>query len=148
MFRRTLILSATLALAFGVPIPVSDPCSTLGSLPVGNVTFEHVSDCYKSIEFRPEVAESTLKTMHTAYNDFLVFRDAALTPDLDLPFRSAPVDAIKELNKIAKKHYTRDFDFHADFLKLAISFNDPHINYQGNCEGDRVYTCEIDGPIN
>lgn len=131
MLQSSLILSATLALAFGAPVPTLDPCSTLGSLAIRNVTYEHVSNCYKSIEFFPEVAETTLKTMHTAYNDFLCFRDAALTPDLDLPFRSAPVDAIKELNKIAKKHYTRDFDFHADFLKLATAFNDPHINYQG-----------------
>ncbi|KAG0338409.1 hypothetical protein BG000_004036 [Podila horticola] len=140
MLRKVLILSAALAaLAFGAPVPISDPCSTLGSLAIGNVTYEHVFDCYKSIEFLPEVAETTLKTMHTAYNDFLCFRDAALTPDLDLPFRSAPVDAIKELNKIAKEHYTRDFDFHADFLKLAISFNDPHINYQVACYTSYVF---------
>ncbi|KAG0346427.1 hypothetical protein BG005_000744 [Podila minutissima] len=139
MLQSSLILSATLALAFGAPVPTLDPCSTLGSLAIRNVTYEHVSNCYKSIEFFPEVAETTLKTMHTAYNDFLCFRDAALTPDLDLPFRSAPVDAIKELNKIAKKHYTRDFDFHADFLKLATAFNDPHINYQVECYSSYVF---------
>ncbi|KAG0035879.1 hypothetical protein BGZ82_005013 [Podila clonocystis] len=140
MLQKALILSATLAaVAFGAPVPTWDPCSTLGSFAIGNVTYEHVSDCYKSIAFLPEVAETTMKTMHTAYNDFMCFRDAALTPDLDLPFRSAPVDAIKELNKIAKKHYTGDFDFHADFLKLATSFNDPHIQYQVECYSSYVF---------
>ncbi|KAI9232150.1 MAG: hypothetical protein BYD32DRAFT_491458 [Podila humilis] len=98
MLRGTFILSATLALAFGALIQDLDPCSTLDSLPIGNVTIEHVSDCYKSVEFLPE-----------------------------------------KLNEIAKTHYTCDFDFHADFFSLAISFNVLHINYQVDCNSSYVF---------
>ncbi|KAG0213429.1 hypothetical protein BGX28_004485 [Mortierella sp. GBA30] len=137
---KTLLLSAALAaLVCAAPIShspaKSDPCAVLGSLNANETTYHHVADCYKSIEYNPDVAKSTLDSLYTLYNDFFVFRDSALTPDLALPFSSPPVDVIAELEKIRQTKYSSDFDFHGDVLSLACSLNDAHVNYNLDCYG-------------
>ncbi|KAF9931226.1 hypothetical protein BGZ67_005423 [Mortierella alpina] len=92
-------------------------------------TVQHVSDCYKSIGFNSLHATTTLDSLYSLYNDFFIFRDAALTPDLALPFTSKPVDVLAELEKIRQTEYTSDFDFHSDLTALAHSLNDKHVSY-------------------
>ncbi|KAF9979629.1 hypothetical protein BGZ75_009411 [Mortierella antarctica] len=96
-------------------------------------TVQHVSDCYKSIGFNSLHATTTLDSLYSLYNNFFIFRDAALTPDLALPFTSKPVDVLAELEKIRQTEYTSDFDFHSDLTALAHSLNDKHVSYAPYC---------------
>ncbi|KAG0213427.1 hypothetical protein BGX28_004483 [Mortierella sp. GBA30] len=144
---KTLLLSAALAaLVCAVPVLHSkakgDPCAVLGSLNANETAYHHVADCYKSIEYSPDVAKSTLDSLYTLYNDFFVFRDSALTPDLALPFSSPPVDVIAELEKIRQKKYSSDFAFHSDLQSLAYSLNDAHFQYE-NTTDNNFTDCEV-----
>ncbi|KAF9997151.1 hypothetical protein BGZ65_007265, partial [Modicella reniformis] len=135
---KPLILSAVIAaLVSSAPIPTTspehDPCGVLGHLPLSNATVLHVSECYKSIDFNPSEAKTTLDSLYTLYNDFFIFRDAALTPNLALPFTSPPVDILAGLEQIRNNKYTTDYDFHADLALLAQSLNDAHVTYFPDC---------------
>ncbi|CAO3569025.1 unnamed protein product [Mortierella alpina] len=136
---KALLLGAALAaVACAAPVTLtgdsgSDPCAVLGALSLNQTTYEHVRSCYQSIEFNPAQAKTTLDSLHTFYNDVFVLRDAALTPDLALPFSSPPVDIIAGLEKIRQKTYTSDFEFHSDMHSLAISLNDAHVTYAAGC---------------
>ncbi|KAF9113498.1 hypothetical protein BGX27_001452 [Mortierella sp. AM989] len=134
-FYKTLILSTGLAaLAFSAPLPVTqDPCAILAGLNRTELKVENVNNCYKSIEYNPVEAKATLNSLHTLYNDFFVFRDSALTPNLASPFSSPPVDIIAGLEKINQTPYTNDFDFHSDVAQLIGSLNDAHSSYQQDC---------------
>ncbi|KAF9567718.1 hypothetical protein EC968_003177 [Mortierella alpina] len=139
VLSKTLLLGAALAaVAYAAPVTVtgdsgSDPCAILGALSLNQTTYEHVKSCYMSIEFNPAQAKTTLDTLHSLYNDFFVFRDAALTPDLALPFSSAPVDIVAGIEKIRQKKYSSDFEFHSDLRALANSLNDAHVTYGAAC---------------
>ncbi|KAF9311831.1 hypothetical protein BG003_006916 [Podila horticola] len=137
----TVILATALALVSAAPTTVDrrDPCATLSRLPIGNATYADVSSCYNSIEYNATLAKATISNMRTLYNDFYVFRDTALTPDLSLPFTSAPVDILAKLTEIENKAYTTDFAFHADLLDLANSLNDAHVNYSPTCYSTYVF---------
>ncbi|KAF9986999.1 hypothetical protein BGZ75_001184 [Mortierella antarctica] len=146
---KALLLGAALA-AVACAAPVthtggsgSDPCAVLGALPSNQTTYEHVKSCYHSIEFNPAQAKTTLDSLHTLYNDFFVFRDAALTPDLAQPFSSGPVDILAGLEKIRQKKYTSDFEFHSDLRTLANSFNDAHVTYGPACYSSIAFTQPI-----
>ncbi|KAF9205477.1 hypothetical protein BGZ49_003966 [Haplosporangium sp. Z 27] len=141
---KTLILSTGLAaLVCAAPLPVHpashDPCSTLAALNVTAITIDHVSSCYKSIEFNPTIAKDTLDTLYTIYNDFYVFRDSALTPKLPLPFVSPPVDILAGLEEIYKKRYSIDYDFHLDINLLINRLNDAHCTYSPNCYNSYIF---------
>ncbi|KAF8989937.1 hypothetical protein BGZ52_000436, partial [Haplosporangium bisporale] len=88
----TTLLAAILAVTAAAAPSTRDPCATLSRLAVGNATYADVSNCYNSIEYNPALAKSTLTNLRTLFTDFYVFRDTALTPNLALPFTSAPVD--------------------------------------------------------
>ncbi|KAF9414305.1 hypothetical protein BGZ94_000440 [Podila epigama] len=103
-----------------------DPCGALGRL-------KDVANCYHSIEYNATIAHETISALHTLYNDFFVFRDAALTPNLAAPFSTPPVDIIGRLAEIEKKAYTRDYDFQTDIMDLSLSLNDAHLNYIPTC---------------
>ncbi|KAG0022440.1 hypothetical protein BGZ81_008541 [Podila clonocystis] len=137
----TLILATALALTNAAPATVDrrDPCATLSRLPIGNATYADVSSCYNSIEYNPTLAKATITTMRTLYNDFFVFRDTALTPNLALPFTSAPVDVLAKLNEIENMAYKTDFAFHTDLQALAFSLNDAHVNYRPDCYSAYVF---------
>ncbi|KAG0213428.1 hypothetical protein BGX28_004484 [Mortierella sp. GBA30] len=107
----------------------------LSGLHANDAAYHHVADCYKSIEYNFDVAKSTLDSLYTFYNDNFVFRDAALTPNLALPFTSAPVDVLDGLQKIGGKKYNSDLDFQADMQLLAYSLNDAQFNYNTLCYG-------------
>ncbi|KAF9968208.1 hypothetical protein BGZ70_005889 [Mortierella alpina] len=136
---KALLLGAALAaVACAAPVTLtgdsgSDPCAVLGTLSLNQTTYQHVRSCYRSIEFNPAQAKTTLDSLYTLYNDVFVFRDAALTPDLALPFSSPPVDIMAGLEKIRQKKYSRDFDFHSDLRSLAVSLNDAHVSYAAGC---------------
>ncbi|KAI1315339.1 hypothetical protein EDD11_000947 [Mortierella claussenii] len=149
---KSLILSASLAaLVCAAPIfkgtdsnstqPVDgqDPCAVLGGLQTNETTVQHVTSCYNSIEFNATDAKSTLDSLHVLYNDFFIFRDAAMTPDLALPFSSEPVDVLEELKNIQDKEFQRDYDFHAALTLLAQSFNDAHVSYAPECYNSIVF---------
>ncbi|KAF9287093.1 hypothetical protein BGZ68_002246 [Mortierella alpina] len=136
---KTLLLGAALAaVACSAPVAINggsgpDPCAVLGGLSLNQTTYDHVKSCYRSIEFNPAQAKTTLDSLHTLYNDVFVFRDAALTPDLALPFTSPPVDILAGLEKIRQKKYSTDYDFHSELRSLATSLNDAHVTYNPAC---------------
>ncbi|KAF9995818.1 hypothetical protein BGZ65_008565, partial [Modicella reniformis] len=134
---RKRAIKAIAALVGSAPIsttsPEGDPCGVLGHLPLNNVTVLHVSACYKSIDFNQSVAKTTLDSLYTLYNDFFIFRDTALTPNLTLPFTSPPVDILAGLEHIRNNIYTTDYDFHTDLTLLARSLNDAHVSYYPDC---------------
>ncbi|KAG0240748.1 hypothetical protein BGX31_001686 [Mortierella sp. GBA43] len=135
MARLSLILTASIAAAAivvaGVPVPVAtadDPCATLGQNKPG-ATYDIVAACYRNVPFSVDVARSTFRTVHTLFDDFYVFRDAALVSDLPAPFSSPPVDIIAKLNRIGDTNYPNDYSFHTDISKAIASLNDAHAVY-------------------
>lgn len=130
---KLLILSTALA-AVASAAPTSedyyhDHCLLLAKAQSGQITYQQVANCYRSVDFNPKLAKETIDTLTTFYNDAFVFRDMAMTPNLESPFSTAPVDAIAGLKKIGQKWYKNDFDFHHDLALLAMSFNDAHTTY-------------------
>ncbi|KAG0334599.1 hypothetical protein BG004_000333 [Podila humilis] len=146
MLLQTLAFTVAIAaVALGAPIGRgSDPCSHLARMDAaGTTTYQDVSNCYKSIPLQAQAARSAWSTMHTAYNDFLVFRDAALTPNLQAPFSSPPVDCMAKLEEIRTKQYVSDYDFHDELDILAMSFNDPHINCRAKCYSSYAFMASL-----
>lgn len=117
------------ALVCAAPVPTHDPCAALAHWDL-SITVGEVTECYKSIAYNPSEAKTALDTLHTLYNDFFIFRDTALTPNLALPFTSPPVDVIAGIERIRRNKYATDFDFHTDLTLLAMSLNDAHVAYQ------------------
>lgn len=130
---KLLLLSTALA-AVTSAAPASegyypDHCSLLAKAQPGQITYQQVANCYRSVDFNAKLAKETIDTLATFYNDAFVFRDVATTPNLKSPFTTSPVDAIEDLKKIGQKQYRNDFDFHHDLSLLAMSFNDAHTTY-------------------
>ncbi|KAF8941376.1 hypothetical protein EDD21DRAFT_1413 [Dissophora ornata] len=138
---RSLILSVSLAtivtLTTAAPVPKqqdgSDACGVLGSLNATDITYEAVTACYKSIPFDTTVTTSTMETVYTLFNEYYVFRDSALSPNLMSPFSSAPVDIVNTLATIGKTNYTSDFNFHDDISTAIQTLHDAHAGYDVNC---------------
>ncbi|KAF9543714.1 hypothetical protein EC957_000493 [Mortierella hygrophila] len=120
---NSLVLSASVAvlLIFTTAAPATprlDPCGILGAkqfIP-NAVTYKDVADCYEAIPYNHANAAKTLSTIYTIFNEFYIFRDAALTPDLPAPFSSPPTDIVERLKTILTTEYTRDFQFH-DYIR-------------------------------
>ncbi|ORZ10941.1 hypothetical protein BCR41DRAFT_423460 [Lobosporangium transversale] len=111
----------------------TDPCTILSHLETTEITRRDVAACYKSIEFNPDFANITLDSLQTLFNDFFIFRDSALTPNLTQPFSSEPVDALARIEQIRQTKYFADFDFQEDLIMLAESLNDAHVSYWPTC---------------
>jgi len=130
---KSLLLSAAVAVVCAAPIappPAHDPCAVLSaSLAKSTTTMPQVAACYKSIPFDPNQAGVTLDSLYTLYDQFFIFRDSAMTPNLPLPFTQPPVDVLAGINQLRTKKYTTDYDFHADLALLARSLNDAHVTY-------------------
>ncbi|KAF9923163.1 hypothetical protein BGZ65_009080, partial [Modicella reniformis] len=130
-----LILTASVAVlatfTAAAPVPTSnpdsgsDPCTVLGSKTQG-ISYDEVAACYQYIPYDATVAASTLKTVHTLFDEYYVFRDSALTPNLAHPFTSGPVDILDELNKIGQTEYQN-------------SLNDAHTVYAVNCYAAYIF---------
>ncbi|KAF9366778.1 hypothetical protein BGX34_007552 [Mortierella sp. NVP85] len=136
---KSLLLSAAVAVVCAAPIappPAHDPCAVLGASladPATTTTMPQVAACYKSIPFDPNQAGVTLDSLYTLYDEFFIFRDSAMTPNLPLPFTQPPVDVLAGINQLRTKKYTTDYDFHADLALLAKSLNDAHVTYLPTC---------------
>ncbi|KAG0333687.1 hypothetical protein BG000_008960 [Podila horticola] len=140
---KLLLLSTALA-AVTSAAPASegyypDHCSLLVKAQPGQITYQQVANCYRSVDFNPKLAKETIDTLTTFYNDAFVFRDVATTPNLKSPFTTSPVDAIEGLKKIGQKQYKNDFDFHHDLSLLAMSFNDAHTTYAPQCYSSHIF---------
>ncbi|KAF9918391.1 hypothetical protein FBU30_000225 [Linnemannia zychae] len=135
---KGLILSvsaATLA-TFTAAAPTSshlDPCGILGAKNASSITYHDVANCYKAIPFDKTNAATTLNTIYTLFNEFYIFRDAALIHNLPAPFTSPPTDVIKRIEKIARTKYNSDYTFHNDIRRAIASLNDAHASYSVNC---------------
>lgn len=135
---NSLVLSASVAILVtfttAAPTPPRlDPCGILGAkqfIPYA-VTYEDVADCYEAIPYNNANAATTLSTIYTMFNEFYVFRDASLTPDLPAPFSSPPTDIVERLKTILTTEYTRDFQFHDDIRRALNSLYDAHATYNG-----------------
>ncbi|KAG0035589.1 hypothetical protein BGZ81_005567 [Podila clonocystis] len=139
---KLLLLSTALAAASAVPTSEGyypDHCSLLAKAQSGQITYQQVANCYRSIDFNPKLAKETIDTLTTFYNDAFVFRDVAMTPNLKSPFTTAPVNAIEGLKKIGRKQYKNDFEFHHDLALLAMSFNDAHTTYAPQCYSSHIF---------
>ncbi|KAF9200311.1 hypothetical protein BGZ49_009475 [Haplosporangium sp. Z 27] len=129
-----LILSAPLvALISASPIPGKDACGNLGNKRVSDITYQDIEACYKAIPFDRDVASSIIGSVHLLFKDYYVFRDSALTPNLQEPFTSPPVDIMEKIENIRQKKYTSDYWFHDDIAAAITSLNDAHARYHVNC---------------
>ncbi|KAF9166906.1 hypothetical protein DFQ26_006433 [Actinomortierella ambigua] len=147
LLTKILVVSSALAaVAFAQTLEVQtspDPCTVLNKATgAGNMTYQQVANCYKSIAFNPKDAKATIDTLTKFYDDVFVFRDLAMTPNLPSPFTLKPVDPLAELRRIGRKHYRRDFDFHGDLASFANSFQDAHVKY-GDKTKSGLEDCEV-----
>ncbi|KAF9566860.1 hypothetical protein EC968_003560 [Mortierella alpina] len=131
---KDLILTLSLAILCTVAAPAAnevslDACSSLEAKQEADVTYADVANCYKSIPFDSKIAASTMDSFMTVFNDYYIFRDSALTPNLQSPFTSPPVDIMKELKSIAEKKYAHDWEFYTAISDTLSSLNDGHVNY-------------------
>ncbi|KAF9985731.1 hypothetical protein BGZ75_002567 [Mortierella antarctica] len=139
---KLLLLSTALAaIANAAPNMTGYPdhCSLLAKSKPGQITFQQVANCYRSIDFNLQQAKATIETMTTFYNDAFVFRDVALTPNLKSPLTTAPVDAMEGLKRVGQKRYKNDFDFHQDLSLFVMSFNDAHVTYAPQCYSSYIF---------
>ncbi|KAF9568839.1 hypothetical protein EC968_002860 [Mortierella alpina] len=116
-----------------------DHCALLAKAKPGQITYQQVANCYRSIDFNSTQAKATLRTMTIFYNDAFVFRDVALTSNLKSPLTTAPVDALEGLKKVGRTRYRNDFDFHQDLALFAMSFNDAHVTYAPDCYSSYIF---------
>lgn len=139
---RSLVLSASIAVLVTFtnaapappgPPPVShlDPCGILGTKKPSQVTYRDVANCYRAVPLNSAYAAATFSTVHTLFNEFYVFKDAAMIPSLPAPFSSPPTDIIRKLETIGRTKYTSDYSFHDDIRRAIDSLYDAHSSYSG-----------------
>ncbi|KAF9433323.1 hypothetical protein BGZ76_009605, partial [Entomortierella beljakovae] len=128
---RSVLLSASLiSLAtLSTAAPGLDACGRLPNLGAGLITYTDVAACYNAIPFDGGAASKTLKSLYTLFNNYYIFRDSALTPNLPPPFTSAAVDIIAELTTVSNKRYLNDFSFHQDVERVVNLLQDAHAVY-------------------
>jgi len=135
-----LVLTLSLATLCALAAPAAneaspDACGSLGAKNGLDLAYADVANCYKSIPLDNKIAASTMDTIQTLFHDYYIFRDSALTPNLQSPFTSPPVDIMKQLNLIAEKKYVNDLEFHTAISDTLNSLNDGHVQYKGTwCE--------------
>ncbi|KAF9962233.1 hypothetical protein BGZ70_008094 [Mortierella alpina] len=102
----------TLAAPAANEVSSLDACGSFGAKNGADVAYADVANCYKSILFDNKIAASTIGTIQLLFNDYHIFRDAALTPNLKSSFSCPPVDILKELRSAGAAKYADDFSFH------------------------------------
>ncbi|KAF9961971.1 hypothetical protein BGZ72_000594 [Mortierella alpina] len=142
---KDLIVALSLATLNTLAAPTAsgdslDACGSLGAKQGIDVTYADVANCYKSIPFDNKNAASTMETVVTLFNDHYIFRDSALTPNLQSPFSSPPIDIIKQLKSIAGKPYANDLAFHTAIYDTLNSLNDGHVEYKVECYRNYKFT--------
>ncbi|CAO3566520.1 unnamed protein product [Mortierella alpina] len=133
-----LVLTLSLATLCALAAPAAneaslDACGSLGAKNGLNLAYADVANCYKSIPFDNKIAASTMDTIQTLFHDYYIFRDSALTPNLQSPFTSPPVDIMKQLKLLAEKKYANDLEFHTAISDTFNSLNDGHVQYKASC---------------
>ena len=136
---KNLVLSTSIALlvtitnAAPAPPPVShlDPCGILGAKEPSEITYHDVANCYRAVPLNSAHAAATFSTVHTLFNEFYVFKDSAMIPNLPAPFSSPPSDIIRKLETIGRTKYTSDYRFHDDIRRAINSLYDAHASYSG-----------------
>ncbi|KAG9062365.1 hypothetical protein KI688_005280 [Linnemannia hyalina] len=109
------------------------------------VKYNHVVNCYNAIPFDNVRAAATLTAMIIIFRDYYVFTDDALSPTATLPFANAPHDILGELEKIGRKKYTSDYQFHKDMLVAITGLHDGHAAYQRRSHPLHTYARDIQG---
>ncbi|KAF9088371.1 hypothetical protein BGX23_007420, partial [Mortierella sp. AD031] len=102
-----MLIPATLA-APGGPSPPTialDPCGCLAAKNVSLLTVTDVANCYHAVPFDPVQAATTLETVHTLFQDYYIFTDAALNPRAAKPFKNEPYDVLRTLKAIGTNKY-------------------------------------------
>ncbi|KAF9905986.1 hypothetical protein EC991_001145 [Linnemannia zychae] len=134
-------LTSTTTAAPTHPAPIShlDPCGLLGAKNGVGITYNDVAACYRAIPFNRANAATTIKTVLTLFNDFYIFRDAALIRDLPAPFTSPPTDIVRRLETIGRSTYTSDHKFHDDIRLAIATLNDAHSAYSVDCYSKYVF---------
>ncbi|KAF9536911.1 hypothetical protein EC957_009421 [Mortierella hygrophila] len=140
---KSLVLSASIAVLVTFtnaapaprPPPVShlDPCGNLGAKKPTEITYQDIGYCYRAVPLNSAYAAATFSTVHTLFNEFYIFKDSAMTPDLQAPFSSPPTDIIGKLETIGRTKYTSDYRFHDDIRKAINSLYDAHSSYNVDC---------------
>jgi hypothetical protein len=124
------------------PPPVShlDPCGLLGAKDATKITYHDVANCYRAIPFNNANAAVTFSTIHTLFNEFYIFKDSAMVPNLPAPFSSPPTDIIRRLETIGRTNYTSDYQFHDDIRRAINSLYDAHASYSGKFQNVKMST--------
>ncbi|KAG9070341.1 hypothetical protein KI688_009678 [Linnemannia hyalina] len=140
---KSLVLSASIAVLVTFtnaapapgPPPVShlDSCGILGAKKPSEITYQDIANCYQAIPFNNTNAAATFSTIYTLFNEFYVFKDAAMTPNLQAPFSSPPTDIIGKLEAIGRTKYTSDHKFHTELRRAINSLYDAHASYNVDC---------------
>ncbi|KAF9343103.1 hypothetical protein BGX26_006267, partial [Mortierella sp. AD094] len=126
-FRVILSASIATAVTLSSAAPSSkDECGILGNKRATDITYHDVEACYKAIPFDRDIASSIMGSVYLLFKDYYIFRDSALTPDLQRPFSSAPVDIMEQIENIRQTKYTHDYWFDKDIAKAITSLNDAH----------------------
>ncbi|KAF9137167.1 hypothetical protein BGX30_010497, partial [Mortierella sp. GBA39] len=117
------------------PPPVShlDACGILGAKKPSKITYQDIANCYRAVPLNSAYAAATFSTVHTLFSEFYIFKDSAMTPNLQAPFSSPPIDIIGELETIGRTRYTSDYKFHDDIRKAINSLYDAHSRYNVDC---------------
>ncbi|KAK3818044.1 MAG: hypothetical protein JOS17DRAFT_757749 [Linnemannia elongata] len=110
-----------------------DACGQLGAKAPNAITYQDVSNCYRAIPFNNSHAAVTFSTIYTLFNEFYVFKDSAMTPNLQAPFSSPPTDIVGKLEAIGRTKYASDYKFHDDLRRAINSLYDAHASYNVNC---------------
>ncbi|KAG0277414.1 hypothetical protein BGZ96_002876 [Linnemannia gamsii] len=143
----TLITFTTAAPAPPVPpapaVSHLDPCGLLGAKEGKNISYHDVANCYHAIPFNNDHAATTLSTIHTLFDQFYIFKDAAMDPNLRAPFSSPPTDIIKRLETIGRTKYSSDYLFHDDIRRAINSLYDAHSAYSVECYSSHYFLNNI-----
>ncbi|KAF9117612.1 hypothetical protein BGX30_005308, partial [Mortierella sp. GBA39] len=117
------------------PPPVShlDACGILGAKKPSEITYQDIVNCYQAIPFNNTNAAATFSTIYTLFNEFYVFKDSAMTPNLQAPFSSPPTDIVGKLEAIGRTKYTSDHKFHTELSRAINSLYDAHAGYYVDC---------------
>ncbi|KAF9141353.1 hypothetical protein BGX30_004989 [Mortierella sp. GBA39] len=139
---KSLVLSSSIAIltTFTAAAPVGAPpsnqldaCGQLGTKVSNAITYRDVANYYQAIPFNNTNAAATFSTIYTLFNEFYVFKDSAMTPNLLVPFSSPPTDIVGKLEAIGSTKYTSDHKFHTELSRTINSLYDFHASYNVDC---------------
>ncbi|KAF9938633.1 hypothetical protein BGZ65_012508 [Modicella reniformis] len=111
-----------------------------------SLSYGAVKGCFEAHKFNPDIAEKTLNSLESLLGNFYAFVDQAKEDPAKVarsPFKTPPVDLMKELSKIRKKKWKNDYEFHMALTFLTFSLNDGHLAYRNYCYNTVTFTQPI-----